>query len=280
VLARISCAPGRCSVVAAADAADALLWTLAYWEAGLTAILVNPAIAPFEVANIIARGQPTVWIGSDGPEIIDDAEARPAPPPRHLGPDDPALVLMTSGTTGVPKGIEQTLRLQHRYMQDEKIRYLLTLRKRPASLWQSFRRMRRRNGRTRFYHAIIDRTTQAVIGVHVTRLVPYRTASFEVILSDHAWWGRDVVTEIRKALIVILARQAGIEQMLSRVHSRNYDSVLNYGKLGYQRVGTNYPADFDEFRGEPANFLMFSLRGDALRRAVDAWEKEGYLVTG
>lgn len=179
-----------------------------------------------------------------------------------------------------PLGRWQMMRLLHRYLRDDKIRALLTLRKRPASLWQAFRRVRRANGRSRFYHAILDRTTNAVIGTHVTMLIPFRTAAFEVILGDHAWWGRDVVPEIRKALIVVLVRQAGVEQMLSRIHSRNYGSILNSGKLGYQHIGTNYMEEFDEIRGEPADFLMFSLRGEPLKRAVDTWEGEGALVTG
>ncbi len=172
----------------------------------------------------------------------------------------------------------QMLRLQHHYLKDDGIRALLTLRRKPPSLWQSFRRIGRANGRTRFHHAIVDRTTKAVIGIHSTRLTPFRTANFEVILGDRAWWGRDVVPEIRKALIIVLVRQAGLEQMLNRVHSRNYGSVLNYGKLGFEHVGTSHMAAYDEFRDAPADFLLFSLRGDALRRSVDAWEKEGALV--
>ncbi|MCZ8315712.1 GNAT family N-acetyltransferase [Phreatobacter sp.] len=172
----------------------------------------------------------------------------------------------------------QMARLQHRYLKDDGIRALLTLHRKPPSLWRSFRRIGRANGRTRFHHAIVDRTTKAVIGTHSTRLIPFRTAGFEVILGERAWWGRDVVPEVRKALIIVLVRQAGLEQMLSLVHSRNFGSVLNYGKLGFEHVGASPMAAYDEFRDEPADFLVFSLRGDALRRSVDAWEKEGALV--
>ena len=120
----------------------------------------------------------------------------------------------------------QMLRLQHHYLKDEGIRALLTLRRKPPSLWQSFRRIGRANGRTRFHHAIVDRTTKAVIGIHSTRLTPIRTANFEVILGDRTWWGRDVVHDIRKALIIVLVRQAGLAQMRYRVQSRYYGSVL------------------------------------------------------
>ena len=55
----------------------------------------------------------------------------------------------------------QMLRLQHHYLKDEGIRALLTLRRKPPSLWQSFRRIGRANGRTRFHHAIVDRRCRA-----------------------------------------------------------------------------------------------------------------------
>jgi len=113
ILLRNGISRGDRCVIAHAGAADALLWIFAAWATGLTAIVVNPAITAFERANIVARAQPSIWIGSDGPEVLRTGHSGHRQTPRPLGPDDPALVLMTSGTTGVPKGITHTLRSLH-----------------------------------------------------------------------------------------------------------------------------------------------------------------------
>lgn len=98
---------GGCAVVARRAPLDYLGDLFALWEAGAMAVAVNPAITQEERDNVMrATGASTLL--DDGPlRAADDTPMRERGP---LGPDEPALTLMTSGTTGRPKGIVHTQR--------------------------------------------------------------------------------------------------------------------------------------------------------------------------
>ncbi len=99
-------------VVAEAQASETLISLFAAWAAGRMAVVVNPALAPPERANVIAHTQASAWVSEGGRIQPTGAPSSGGEPgePRPLQLDAPALMMMTSGTTGVPKGIVHSLR--------------------------------------------------------------------------------------------------------------------------------------------------------------------------
>lgn len=90
-------------VVAEADPADFLVAIFACWSVGLAAVAVNPALSATEKLNVVASTGAKLWLGADPPDLPE--QPRRAAPPQPLAAGEPALILMTSGTTGRPKGI-------------------------------------------------------------------------------------------------------------------------------------------------------------------------------
>lgn len=86
-----------------ADPLDFVVSLLAAWQSGLVAVGVNPKLSAFEQDNVIATAGARGWLGELRTTLPEIAPTASLPTP--LGPDEPALLLMTSGTTGRPKGI-------------------------------------------------------------------------------------------------------------------------------------------------------------------------------
>lgn len=94
-------------VLCLGDPLKLLTTMFACWSVGATAVIVPLGLTQPERQTVAAWIKPALWCDDDQWTSADVSTVTPDTP---IGLDDTALVLMTSGTTGQPKGVELTLR--------------------------------------------------------------------------------------------------------------------------------------------------------------------------
>lgn len=148
--------PGDRVILCAGTSAAWLIAYLGLLRAGLVAVPVNPGYTRHEIERLVRAARPSAaliegreiagWVAGAGSEslVLSDLGLGGLPPAPHdtdqrpldtAGPDDPALLLFTSGTTGAPKGAllshgnllasARAVTLAWRWSQDDRL--LLTL---------------------------------------------------------------------------------------------------------------------------------------------------------
>ena len=81
-------------------------------------------------------------------------------------------------------------------------------------------------------------------------------------IRDSAWWGQDVVVEVRARLMNHFFRNGGVERFFGAATARNVASVYTYQRLGYAHVGTLHRTRQDPVTGEVADLLHFEMFRD------------------
>ncbi|MDA4846205.1 GNAT family N-acetyltransferase [Hoeflea poritis] len=158
-----------------------------------------------------------------------------------------------------PAGRLRALQLFKKMNEDAEILLQLSHSDKKAGWWRLIRKYRLPNGRSRFMYEIIPTGSDECIGYHEIYLVPYRSATLGVVILDRDWWGKGVPLEVRKAIMAQFVRHAGVERFTGSVEARNFASVLNYRKLGFNHSGTMHRCNFNTKTNVPVDYLNFEL---------------------
>lgn len=159
----------------------------------------------------------------------------------------------------VPMGKWRTFRLTYDWTDDSAFMSSYYGSGEPRSAWRWYREMIRPNNRTKFAHAIVPHGQTTPIGVHTVAMRPYRSCLLAVGIHDRAWWGKDVVQEVRARVIDHLFEHTDVERFYGQVMARNFPSVFNYRKLGFSHVGTLHRCRLDKATGDVQDMLIFEM---------------------
>ncbi len=122
---------------------------------------------------------------------------------------------------------------------------------------QWVKRLKKPDGRTTFYHAIVAREIKGTIGAHKIRIDRSGTARMEIALTAKSWWGKGVFEEVRTALMDHFCQSPHVIRFAGRVLSSNASSLYNYKKIGFRLVGWEKKSVYSPVTEEHCDSMLF-----------------------
>lgn len=159
-------------------------------------------------------------------------------------------------------GVIEAMRITNPWRHDTEIMTGLFQSGKPMGLLPWFAKGPIPRSSRRFSHAIVPKGTDTPIGLHGLKLYGYRSALCSVALHDREWWGKNVVVEVRAALMNRFFRHAEVERFYGIVDARNASSVFSYRKLGFSHCGTWHRHRQNPVTGDVIDFLFFEIFRD------------------
>lgn len=120
---------------------------------------------------------------------------------------------------------------------------------------------------TLFYHAIIDKDSGTIIGMHKCSLNHNGTVSVAIVVHEKGWWGKDVYFETRSKILHHFAKSDRVVRFEGRCLDRNFPSIFNYKKLGFRLIGYDRKSILDQRSGAYSGTCRFEMLADEIMEA-------------
>jgi [ribosomal protein S5]-alanine N-acetyltransferase len=92
--------------------------------------------------------------------------------------------------------------------------------------------------KTRFIFGIYSRKGRNLVGIYQLKIdALQRTVTFNVLIGDKSYWGKDVVLETRAALLDFVFDKQGVEKAVGLPLVRNFPMIYNYKRQGFKLEG-------------------------------------------
>lgn len=121
------------------------------------------------------------------------------------------------------------------WLADPEVMIGLNLPQRKLSRTQAVRYVLAHDNRTRFFLLVCDKADGRAIGFFIVTADPkHRCAETSVVIGDRDYWGKNVVIEVRSAILDFLFDTLDMHKVLGKPHGRNFSSIFNYKAMSFE----------------------------------------------